>query len=31
MVHSIVVITPGDASVAYPSGALLLFTEAWFQ
>lgn len=31
MVHSIVVITPGDASVAYPSGALLLFTEAWLQ
>jgi hypothetical protein len=31
MVHSIVVITPGDGSLAYPGGAVLLYTGAWLR
>lgn len=31
MVHSIVIISPGDGSLAFPSGAVLLYTEAWLR
>lgn len=31
MVHSIAVVTPNDASMQYPGGAVLLFTEAWMR
>lgn len=31
MVYRIVVVTPGDGSIVYPSGAVLLYTEAWLR
>lgn len=31
MVHSIVIVTPTDASVIYPRGAVLLYSEAWLR
>jgi len=31
MLFTIVVLTPTDGSIAYPSGAVLLYTEAWIR
>ena len=31
MLHTIVVVTPTDGSLVYPSGAVLLYTEAWLR
>lgn len=31
MLSAIVVLTPGDGSIVYPSGAILLYTEAWLR
>jgi hypothetical protein len=31
MVYRIQVLTPTDGSIAYPSGALLLYTESWLR
>jgi len=31
MLYTIVVVTPTDGSMAYPSGAVLLYTEAWLR
>ena len=29
MVYTMVILTPGDGSIAYPGGAILLYTEGW--
>lgn len=31
MLYTIVVVTPGDGSVVYPGGAVLLYTEGWVR
>lgn len=31
MIHTIAIVTAADGTMAYPSGAVLLFTEAWLR
>lgn len=31
MIERIVILTPSDASIVYPAGAVLLYTEAWLR
>ena len=31
MIYAIVIVTPGDGSILYPSGAILLYSEGWLR
>ncbi len=31
MIYTIVIVTPGDGSIVYPSGAILLYSEGWVR
>lgn len=31
MLYTIVIVTPGDGSILYPSGAILLYSEGWLR
>jgi hypothetical protein len=31
MLQAVIIVSPNDGSMAYPGGAVLLYTEAWVR